>query len=276
MAAAVPLFPRHSAGAAPASSSDGFARFAGHWAEQLSSPRGSSSNGGAGSGSGGPTLLETQSARSLGSWDLVKSPTMLSASSISARGGARDVAAASVGTGMPATRPGGGSGGGSGGSGGAPQVSGASPGIWLGASSFLLERSPAAIAAVVAAPVQSQSGGRGGVGDRCHSSSCGEFAAAEVDEAEVEAGHSSFLNDWYPIDSMELDAVLTQEIGGYLGRSEPTSVGATTRGSPLLAIGEGAPAPPAVMSLRNFLDEDIPAFPFARSAPKALCAQARA
>jgi hypothetical protein len=58
--------------------------------------------------------------------------------------------------------------------------------------------------------------------------------------------------DWYPVGSMELDAVLAQELG-----ITPPIGGGRAR---LPSVPEAAP----IMSLSAFLDDDIPSFPFSQ------------
>jgi hypothetical protein len=57
--------------------------------------------------------------------------------------------------------------------------------------------------------------------------------------------------DWYPVGSMELDAVLAQEIGVQF----PIGSRRTTHYRPAM------PAVPEMMSLGAFLEEDVPSFP---------------
>lgn len=141
--------------------------------------------------------------------------------------------------------------------------------------------------------------------------SCGEDRSRHGDEdvfAELAHGitTSTPCVDYYPVGSMELDAVLTKELveGGLGGAgTQPAAGGSSNRGSragslagsfhggsstvtPTAVTGRssGAGASPKqqqvggndVMSLQSFLNEDVPSFPFSRPKHEAKWTSVRA
>lgn len=96
--------------------------------------------------------------------------------------------------------------------------------------------------------------------------------ARDVDEEAWSAMQQNF-NAWYPVGSMELDAVLTQELGllrpaTLKNGTEPSSrscdpaLPSPLVGANAAAAGGDASQRPPLMSLGAFLNEDIPAFPY--------------
>ncbi|CAK0839594.1 unnamed protein product [Prorocentrum cordatum] len=71
--------------------------------------------------------------------------------------------------------------------------------------------------------------------------------------------------EWYPCDSMELDAVAAQEMMRRADAERASALGssASAPGRPSRCSG-GALLPDVAMSLESFLEEEVPAFPFSR------------
>mmetsp|Transcript_28221 Transcript_28221/g.50944 ORF Transcript_28221/g.50944 Transcript_28221/m.50944 type:complete len:213 (+) Transcript_28221:62-700(+) len=90
--------------------------------------------------------------------------------------------------------------------------------------------------------------------------------ASEMQDSDVDAlvsrealkGQQSDGDNWYPVDSMELDAVLAQELGLSISCKQ------SARGTSQLEPGSKQTISliPSVMSLGSFLDEEVPDFPF--------------
>mmetsp|Transcript_16699 Transcript_16699/g.28409 ORF Transcript_16699/g.28409 Transcript_16699/m.28409 type:complete len:174 (-) Transcript_16699:69-590(-) len=89
-----------------------------------------------------------------------------------------------------------------------------------------------------------------------------DSAAGEIDAALREVSKSTLeTENWYPEDSMELDAVLAEELGfspADLGRCRfPENCMLQAMRSPQFKL--------PIMRLDVFLNEDIPEFPFAKA-----------
>ncbi|CAK9075153.1 Uncharacterized protein SCF082_LOCUS36468 [Durusdinium trenchii] len=84
-----------------------------------------------------------------------------------------------------------------------------------------------------------------------------DSAAGEVEALREVSKNTVETESWYPEDSMELDAVLAQELCRVMFRLRPPS-------RRVHAAGRAAQFKSPIMRLDVFLDEDVPEFPFAK------------